>query len=58
MTRNKYCCKTCGAESPTGIGYAVSTTYPLPAPRPGCIGPHVAESTFLRDHVKIVMVGR
>lgn len=37
-----YICKSCGAQSPTGIGYVVTngaTTFP--APDPGCPGPHL-----------------
>lgn len=49
MFRNKYCCKTCGAESPAGIGYAVSPTAALPAPTPGCIGPHLSTESARHD---------
>jgi hypothetical protein len=36
----RYLCKRCGAESPTGIGYACTTAGPLPAPAPDCPHPH------------------
>ena len=32
----RYVCKVCGAESPAGIGYAVSMVGPLPAPAVTC----------------------
>lgn len=37
----RYLCKKCGAESPTGIGYAQTVPGPLPAPQAWCINPHV-----------------
>jgi len=36
----RYVCKTCGAESPTGIGYACQTAGPLPAPADACPNRH------------------
>jgi hypothetical protein len=35
-TAARYICKRCGAESPTGIGYAVGIVGPLPAPAADC----------------------
>jgi hypothetical protein len=42
VTATRYCCKTCGAESPTGIGYVVHGDDALPAPAAGCSGLHAA----------------
>ncbi len=39
----RFVCKTCGAETPTGIGYAVTGAYTAPAPAPGCPGTHKEE---------------
>ena len=39
-TPARYLCKGCGAESPAGIGYAVSVPSALPAPAPDCPHPH------------------
>jgi hypothetical protein len=36
----RYVCKACGAESPTGIGYAATTVGPMPAPAADCLNPH------------------
>ena len=40
-TRTGYLCKSCGAESPQGIGYAASATYAYPAPAAHCPNQHV-----------------
>lgn len=36
----RYVCKTCGAESPPGIGYAVTGQTEFQAPAAGCPGLH------------------
>jgi hypothetical protein len=37
----RFVCKACGAESPTGIGYASHGEGPLPAPAFNCGNPHL-----------------
>lgn len=39
-TPARYVCKGCGAESPTGIGYASTVAGPMPAPGEGCQNSH------------------
>ena len=40
-TPARYLCKKCGAESPTGIGYAASSSYVFPAPAANCPNLHM-----------------
>ena len=40
---HRYLCKSCGAESPAGIGYVQLNPGPLPDITPGCPNPHVTE---------------
>lgn len=35
-----FACKRCGAQSPTGIGYAANDQTAFPDPRPGCPNDH------------------
>lgn len=37
---SRYLCKACGAESPTGIGFPMSSPGALPAPASDCPHPH------------------
>ena len=38
---HRYACKSCGGESPVGIGYAVTAADRLPDADPSCVGPHL-----------------
>lgn len=49
-----FLCKTCGAESPPGIGYADTSEGPLPAPAPECPNPHAERK---HSHTEITVDG-
>lgn len=56
-TTNRYCCKTCGAESPAGIGYYVAPDSELPAPAADCIGPHLTTTTEVHPQPRLHLQG-